>query len=462
MTHSIERRRIWGWFFFDWASQPYHTLLLTFVFGPYIVGVAADSFVAEGFADAEAKAKAQTLWSYMLTIAGLIIGFSAPLLGALADSAGRRLPWILAFSALYAIGAASLWFALPDGSNLTQALVMFAIGFIGAEFALVFVNAQLPSLGSDEAVGEISGSGFAFGYLGGIVALVILLLLFVEQGNGKTLIGLDPAFGLDASQKEGTRAVGPIVAIWFVIFMVPYFLWVSEDTTKKRRPSLSIALSTLGGTLKGLRHRVSLSSYLGSSMFYRDALGGLYGFGGTYARLVLDWTIVQIGVFGIISAIAAAIFSWVGGKLDRKFGPKPVIKYAIWVLIAVCVVVVNMDRTQFFGIALAETSKLPDMVFYGCGILIGGIGGILQSASRSLMVRHCDPASPTESFGLFGLSGRATSFLAPATIGAVTAATGSARIGISPLIVLFLLGLFLLRWVKPEGDRAVWDAPSHS
>jgi UMF1 family MFS transporter len=85
--------------------------------------------------------------------------------------------------------------------------------------------------------------------------------------------------------------------------------------------------------------------------------------------------------------------------------------------------------------------------------MIGGFGGILQAASRSLMVRHTNPLKPTESFGLYGLSGRATAFLAPALIGAVTAATGSARLGISPIVILFAIGLFLLLWVKAEGDQ---------
>ena len=110
--------------------------------------------------------------------------------------------------------------------------------------------------------------------------------------------------------------------------------------------------------------------------------------------------------------------------------------------------------TAVVGLPLAEGSNLPDLVFFGCGVLIGGMGGVVQSASRSLMVRHSDPTSPTEYFGLYGLSGRATAFIAPSLIGVVTAATGSARIGISPVIALFALGLFLLIWVKPDGDRS--------
>jgi UMF1 family MFS transporter len=453
MTDVSTRKRIWGWWFFDWASQPFHTLLVTFVFSPFFAAVAADYFLAQGLESEAAKAQAQSLWSLCLTVTGLMIGFGAPFLGAMADTSGRRMSWIVGFSVMYILGSWGLWFMDPAGSNLWWMLISFGIGFIGAEFALVFINSQLPSLGTKEEVGKISGSGFAFGYLGGVISLFILLLLFVEQGNGKTLIGLDPLFGLDPEQKEGTRAVGPITAIWYAVFMIPYFLWVRERPRVGQRASFGNAVSAVVKSVKNLRHRSSLASFLGASMLYRDALNGLYGFGGVYARLVLGWEITMIGIFGIVAAISAALFSWLGGIADKKFGPKPVVITSIWVLIFVCATIVGMDRTQIFGIAFAEGSGLPDMIFFGCGMLIGGFGGILQATSRSLMVRHTDPDSPTESFGLYGLSGRATAFVAPALIGVMTIATGSARLGVSPIVGLFILGLILLRWVQAEGDQ---------
>jgi UMF1 family MFS transporter len=168
---------------------------------------------------------------------------------------------------------------------------------------------------------------------------------------------------------------------------------------------------------------------------------------------VLNWTVDLLGIFGIISGFAAAAFSWIGGRLDGKNGPKPVIIVCVLVLMVVCFIIINMTREQFFGIALAQGSNLPDMIFFGCGILIGGMGGALQSASRSMMVRHADPDAPTESFGLYGLSGRATAFMAPALIAGVTTLTGSARLGVSPLIGLFAIGLIFLIWVKPEGEK---------
>lgn len=447
-------RRILGWYFFDWAAQPYHTVLLTFVFGPFFAQIATGYFAGTGLEEQVADARAQSLWSLCLTVSGLIVGLGAPVIGALADTTGRRMPWIAAFSVVYVIGAAGLWFTWPDGSNLGFALVMFALGFVAAEFAQIFVNAQLPGLTARSEVGRVSGSGFAFGYTGGLIALILVLTLLVEQSGGRTLIGLDPGFGLlSAEAREGTRAAGPFTALWFAVFMVPFFLWV-RDPARPARLSFRGAMARLTASIRELPSRPSLASYLGGSMLYRDALNGLYSFGGTYALLALDWEITRIGVFGIVSVIAAAAFSWVGGRLDRRFGPKPVIVVTILGLVAVCVTVAGMSREALFGVPLDEGSTLPDTIFLICGVLIGGFGGILQAASRSLMVRHTEPGAETQGFGLYGLAGRATSFIAPALIGGVTALTGDVRNGVLPLIALFLLGLLLLRWTKHDGDRA--------
>ena len=448
------RKKIWGWFFYDWASQPFHTLLMTFVFGPYFVIVASQYYLGLGQDETLADANAQIVWSNCLAITGLIIGFGGPILGAIADTTRLRKPWITTFAVIYFVTALSLWYTLPDGSNMWLMLSVFGLCFIMAEYTYIFTNAQLPSLGSIDDIGKISGSGFGFGYAGGVISLFIMLLFFVEQDNGKTMIlEIDPLFGLDASAKEGTRFVGPFVAIWFAIFMIPYFAWVREDSSLKRKLNVAEGFSNLLNSLRSLPARKSLFSYLGASMFYRDALNGLYSFGGTYAVLVLNWNIVKLGQFGIIAAISAALFSWLGGFLDRKWGPKPVIVFMASILTIVCFVIVNTSLTHVFGIAVPEGSNLPDMVFYTCGVFIGGMGGILQSASRSMMVRHTQPERATEGFGLYALSGRATAFLAPALIGLVTAISGDARIGISPLVGLFVVGLVLLIWVNPKGEH---------
>lgn len=451
------RKRIWGWYFFDWASQPYNTLLLTFIFGPYFAEIARGYYMGMGLDEEAAKAAAQAYWGWGLAIASLMIAVLAPILGAIADGTGRRLIWVWVFSAFYVVGAWGLWWAAPGGEGdiLFWAVASFGIGFIGMEFATIFTNALMPSLGDHEELGAISGSGFAFGYLGGLLALVLMLLFFVENPDtGLTRINLEPLFGLDAEARQGTRAVGPFTAIWFLVFMIPFALWVREPKTAAQPLHIGRALGSLRDLLGSLRYRHSLSAYLASSLFYRDALNALYGFGGVYASGVLGWSISQIGIFGIVAAITAMVASWIGGRMDRRFGPKPVIALCICVLILVCSVIVGMDRDSVWGFAMDPASGLPDWIFFGCGALIGATGGALQAASRTMMVRHTSPDRATESFGLFALSGKVASFIAPTLIALVTTWSGSQRIGISPLIALFLIGLILLIWVRPKGEQA--------
>jgi UMF1 family MFS transporter len=315
---------------------------------------------------------------------------------------------------------------------------------------------MLPGLGSEDELGKISGSGWAFGYLGGLIALIIMLVLLAEGATGTTLIGIAPIFGLDAEMREGTRAVGPLTAIWYLLFMVPFFLWVREPKSEKT-VSMAMAVRTampeLRATLKELPKQRSLFAYLVSSMFYRDALNGMYFFGGIYAAGVLNWTVTDVGVFGILAVLSGAVFAWLGGKADSRFGPKPVIAANVLLLTAVAISIVFISRTSVFGLPVAAESNLPDIAFYVMGVLIGAGGGALQSASRTMMVRQSDPDKMTQSFGLYALTGKATAFIAPISIGVVTQLTGSQQIGITPLIALFLIGLILLFWVKPNGDR---------
>ena len=451
---TTQRQRIWGWWFFDWASQPYNTLLLTFVFGPYFAEVASAYFMSTGLDGEAAGAAAQAYWGWGQTLSGVFIAVLAPILGAVADGSGKRMPWIWIFSTFYVVGSWMLWYVMPDQPDLVMALWWFSIGLIGMEFTTIFTNSLMPDLTDDGDMGRVSGTGFAFGYFGGIVALVIMLLLLAENSEtGKTLLGIDPILGLDAAAREGTRSVGPLTAIWYVVFMVPFFLWVRESPAKVRVP-LGKSLRNLWALILSLKGRKSLGAHLISSMFYRDALNALYGFGGVYASGVLGWTITQIGVFGIAGAMSAALFSWLGGKMDSARGPKPVINLSMGVLILVCLVIAGMSRSDFFGLPFAAGSALPDRIFYVCGILIGAAGGTLQSASRTMMVFHTTRERATEAFGLYALSGKATSFIAPFCIALITTISGSQRMGIAiPLIALFLVGMVLLRWVKPMGER---------
>ncbi|NYS24689.1 MFS transporter [Rhodobacteraceae bacterium 2376] len=448
------RKRIWGWWMFDWANQPYNTLLLTFIFGPYFASAVAPDPVS-----------GQAMWGWMLAISGVVTALFAPVLGAIADNSGYKRVWIAGWSVLYVAGAFSLWWAVPgaDTGTILLILVAFAIGMVGLEYGIVFTNAILPSLGKREDLGRISGNGWALGYIGGLASLVIMLLLLAEDEAGVTLIGIEPILGLDPDAREGTRAVGPFSALWYVIFVIPFFLWVREPPTPQQAPgAIRRGLVELKHTLRALPARRSLFAYLGSSMVYRDGLNGIYAFGGIYAAGVLGWSIVQIGVFGILAAAVGAVGCWLGGKLDSRLGPKPVIIGAILLLIAVCTIIVGTDRTMVLFLPVTADSNLPDIAFYICGALIGVGGGSLQAASRTMMVRQANPERMTEGFGLYALSGKVLSFVAPGLIALATMITDDQRLGVTPLIGLFALGLVLLLWVKPEGEPEFRCAPQPS
>ncbi|OWY08248.1 MFS transporter [Thioclava sp. F42-5] len=446
------KKRIWGWWFFDWASQPYNTLLITFIFAPFV-----KDLMGSGTA-------AQTVWGYGVGIAGIIIALGSPFLGAIADRSGRRMPFIWVFSVMYVLGAWGLWYAVPGDFKLMAIMISFAIGMIGMEFATTFTNAILPDLGPREEIGRISGSGWAFGYIGGMITLFIMLLLLqASPTTGKTMLGIEPLFGLDVATREDTRAVGPLTAIWYAVFMIPFFLWVREPRKADALPigtALRGAWPELRATLRALPHRRSLTSFLLSSMFYRDALNGIYTFGGLYAAGVLNWSITLIGMFGILGTITGATFAWLGGKADDRWGPRTVIITTLVILTLVVLGIVMISRESVFGMAVTPDSKLPDIAFMVLGGMIGACGGALQSASRTMMVRQADPEKITEHFGLYALSGKATAFIAPLAIGITTQISGNQSTGITPIIVLLLLGLVLLGFVRSHGDPAPEGPPS--
>jgi len=414
MQTAAQKKRIWGWYAFDWASQPYNTLLLTFIFGPYFGQTVAGILTDGGMDPVAAGAKAQAYWGYGLAATGILIAVLAPLLGALADNTGRRMPWIWLFSALYVIGSAGLWWTAPDNFSVLWTLFFFGIGLIGMEFATIFTNSYLPELHPDrEERGRISGSGWAFGYVGGVLALLVMLGLFQATGSGKTMAGLSPLFGLDPATKADTRIVGPLTAIWFAVFMIPFFLYFRDTPKPNATPhKTGAALKALARTIRNLPNHPSLLAYLGSSMFYRDALNGMYTFGGIYAANVLQWSITQIGIFGIIAALSGALFCWIGGRVDRRVGPMPVIVFCCITLIATALLIISISPASVLWMPVAIDSALPSIAFFVAGAAIGAAGGALQASSRNMMTRQGDPDRMTEAFGLYALSGKATSFLA--------------------------------------------------
>jgi UMF1 family MFS transporter len=441
---ALDRRGVFAWMLFDWANQPFQTLIVTFIFAPW--------FVAEVIGD---PARGQALWGTAAAIGGAIVAVLAPFLGAMADLTGARKRWVLACSVPFVLGCAGFWLATPAMPNPELILVIYAVAFIGSEFGQVFTNAMLPGLGPRREIGRISGSGWALGYLGGLASLVLVLLLLAPApGKTTTLLGIAPILGLDPALGEPARATGPFAAIWYLVFALPLFL-LTPDEPPRRTPRLArAALADLAATFRlATRHR-SFFAFLVASMIYRDALAALFTFGGIYAAGVLGWGLFELGVFGIVAAGVGSAGAWAGGRADRAFGPRPVIVASIWLLIAICAVTLLTTRASVLGVSVAAGSRLPDLVFMAAGGLLGAAAGALQAASRTLLVHQAEGrVAPAQAFGLFALSGRATAFIGPALIAATTAATGSQRLGVSPVILLFLAGLGLLYWVKTDDEQ---------
>ena len=445
MPKPADRRGVLSWMLFDWANQPFQTLIVTFIFAPWFASAAVGDPV-----------RGQAMWGAAAAIAGAAVALSGPVLGAVADRAGRLKPWIAGFSAPYVLGCLGLWLAAPGMADPWLPLAFFVLAFIGSEFTLILTNALLPALGGRAEIGRISGSGWAVGYLGGLVALIaVLLLLAPSPGGGTTLLGIPPILGLDPAAGEPARATGPLSALWYLVFALPFFLYTPDAPARARAPGLLAGgLRDLAATIRGVRRHGSLFAFLAASMVYRDALAALFAFGGIYAAGVLGWGLFELGVFGIVAAAAGALGAWIGGRLDARHGPAPVIRAAILLLISVCVVVLLTTRESVLLIPVAPGSTLPDAVFFVAGALLGVGGAVLQAASRTLLVHQADGrVAGAQAFGLYALSGKVTAFIGPALIAGVTAATGSQRLGVTPVVALFLIGLGLLHWVKTEAEQ---------
>ena len=444
------RAAVISWIFFDWAAQPYFTLITTFVFAPYFA-----NFVAPN------PATGQALWGFAAAGAGFCIALLSPVLGAIADASGRRKPWIAAFGAVLVIGASSMWIGRPgDPSIIPLLLLAYAVASVGVEFATVFNNAMMPTLVPPDRIGRLSGTGWATGYVGGIVSLVIVLgFLAANPQSGRTLFGLTPLFGLDPVTHQGDRITGPLTAIWFIIFVTPMFLLTPDYPSKRPvREAVSVGLSGLKRTLSELPKQRSMLLFLLANMVYTDGLVSLFAFGGIYAAGTFGWHTLQIGTFGIILAIAGTFGAWLGGRLDDRLGPKRVIAGSMMVLLLSVIAILLVDKDSIFFVKVdppqpggALFAGASERAYLVLGSLIGAAGGPLQAAARSLLIRLAPRDRIAQYFGLFALTGKVTSFIGPLLIGAVTAATASQKAGMAVLVIFFTAGMVLLMMVRePE------------
>jgi MFS transporter, UMF1 family len=442
-------RALVGWVLVDWALQPFYTLVLTFLFAPYFTtAVVSDS------------AFGQALWGYAAAAAGVLIAVGSPTLGAFADGRGRRKPWVALFAMIVAAGMSALWLARPGSEPTTIVLVLVAFVAAGAaaEFATVFTNAMMSSLVPSAQLGRLSGWGWATGYAGGLLSLAIMAgLLVANPATGRTLLGLEPLFNLDTDMREGDRLVGPLAAVWLLVFLLPFFLFVPDVRMPKAMPHAGrSALPELWDTLKALPHQRDALLFLVARALYTDGLSAIFVFGGIYGTAVFDWQPFERGVFGIILTIVGVFGAVIGGVLDDRLGAKRVIMGALSILMAGCLGILSISPTHvLFAIQVAPKapgshpfSSTGELVFLAFAILVAVVAAPNQASSRSLLARLAPPAKMTQYFGLYAFSGKVTAFLAPLLVATVTTATGSQRAGMAAILVFLIAGVLLMMPVR--------------
>jgi UMF1 family MFS transporter len=460
LTRPVTRAGIAGWVLFDCATQPFFTLVTTFVFAPYFVSKVAAT-----------PADGQALWGYATAAAGLVIALTAALLGSIADVAGRRKPWIALFGAMMMAGSAALWMVVPGSSvAIPLALVAFAMATIGAEYATVFNNAMMPSLVPQDRLGRLSGTGWAAGYAAGLVSLLLTLgFLAADPSTGQTLLGRTPLLGLDPSTFEGDRISGPLAAVWFAAFVTPMFLFTPDG-----RGGVPLGRAARDGlarfrqTLREVRQHRNAALFLGANMIYLDGLIALFAFGGVYAAGVFGWSTTEVGIFGILLTITGTIGALAGGRLDDRIGGKPVILGCLVILAVSAASIASLDSDTVFLVFDAPPAlpgdglfaSWPERALLALGGLIGLAAGPVQASARALLCRLAPPDRTTQFFGLFALTGKITSFMGPLLVGLVTDFTGSQRAGVLPLVAFFIVGGVILSFVRVSAGTGQVSAGS--
>jgi UMF1 family MFS transporter len=411
------KRAIWSWSLYDFANSSFTTLVVTFVYATYFTQAIADDPI-----------HGTALWSRAVTITALVVALCSPVLGAIADRGGYRKLFVVVATLICVVATAALYTVLPG--QVIAALVLVVIANIAYEFGTVFYNAFLPDLSPPGRIGTVSGLAWGLGYIGGLLALAFALLTLVQPEV--------PWFGFSTQDGENIRATNLVVAAWFFVFSVPFLLWVPEDRSRVSVSGRVIteAFAQLKHTLIEVRKYRHTLRFLLARLVYNDGLVTVFAFGGIYAAGTFGFAFEEVLLFGIVINVFAGLGAAAMGLLDDRIGGKRTIVISLLGLMAAALLAILATSAAWFWIA---------------GILIGVFAGPNQAASRSLMGRFVPHELENEFFGFFAFSGKLTAFIGPFLLGVLTAVSGSQRVGVSVVVVLFVLGLVLL---LPLDERA--------
>lgn len=418
----IPRKQVIAWASWDWGSAAFNAVVTTFVFTVYLTSTKAFGTTAQ----------VTTALFVALTISGVLVALIAPVTGQKADGSGRRKFWLAVETGIVVLCVAGLYFVEPRADLLWLGLALLAIGTLFYEIAAVNYNAMLVQVSTPKNIGRVSGLGWAAGYFGGIVLLLILYFGFIHPDVG--------LFGVTSANGQSVRVSMLLAALWFAIFALPVLLAVPEyrapAAVARDRVGVFGAYRRLIGDIRTLwkesRHTVF---FLIASAVFRDGLTGVFTFGGVLAAGTFGFSAGEVIIFAIAANVVAGISTVIVGALDDRVGPKPVIIAALIGLVV-------------SGLAVFILHAGGQTIFWIFGLLLCLFVGPAQSASRTFLTRVVPAGREGEVFGLYATTGRAATFLAPAAISIFTGITGEQYWGIIGIILVLAVGLALIIPVK--------------
>jgi len=402
-------KKIFNFALYDFANSAFTTIIITFIFATYFAKQIAPSPIL-----------GQSYWGWTIGLTGFVVAVLGPFIGSYADKKNKILFFLRFFTMLCIFFTLLLWFAKPSQNYLFYTLLIVGIANLFYELGLIFYNSLLKDISKNKNLGKSSGLGFALGYIGGIIILILSIKLFIDNNN--------LPFGLSEKESQNIRATAILVSVWFLIFALP-FLISAQEKIKKTSSSNYFDLKKLVWN-KGLKN---LGKFLIARMLYADGLNAIIVMGGIFAVGVFNLEIKELLKLSILMNITAFVGAFVGGLANDKYGSKIVIIISLIGLIFSSTVIIFLYSKTLFFIAAAIN-----------GLFIGPI----QSASRVMITTLLNKEDQGKGFGLFATSGKLTSFIGPLLVSTVTFLSDSQRIGFSAAIVLLFAGLLVLINIK--------------
>ena len=405
-------KKVFNFALYDFANSAFTTIIITFIFATYFAKQIAPNPVL-----------GQSYWGWAIGITGLLVALIGPLIGSFADKKNCTEFFIKLFTIICVSLTSLLWFSKPSEKYLLYTLIIVALANFFYELSLIFYNSILKRISNSNNLGKSSGYSFALGYIGGILILIVCIKIFIDNDV--------LPFGLSKENSENIRATSIVVALWYLLFSIP-FLFSLKKKIKNKIEKSSNNIKKIKNLIwdKGLNN---LGKFLIARMLYADGLNAIIIMGGIFAVGVFNLEIKDLLVLSILMNITAFIGAIIGGYANDKFSSKSVIIFSLIGLIFSSAIILFV-QTKIFFLIFASIN----------GFFIGPI----QSASRVFITKSIDKNNQASGFGLFALSGKLTSFIGPLLVSTLTYISNSQRIGFSAAIILLLIGLLILLKVK--------------